>query len=297
MTGHLIHIGYPKTGSNFLRRWFSGHPQLAYAHGGLAGYQDVYRLVRDAAAPPAQQTRYRVTSSEAFATPTASFGEIGARIYDEPPVPMETAQASACELLADLFPNAKVLVVTRGFRSAIPSMYSQTVRGGITHTFEEFCARLETAVRERRDGWDYCRLLGLYRKRFGDENVITLPYELLRDDAPSFTAALETRLGLERFTVSGDRVNVSLSPVELYWYPRLSRLAGRFGSGRIGRAYARAVFNNRLRLPIRLLQRLRPGAPLNLAGVPESLVDAYRGRADCLRGKPYYAPYAADYLW
>lgn len=294
MTGHLIHIGYPKTGSNFLRRWFIGHPQLSYAHGGLAGYPNVYRLVRDAAEPPSR-VRYRVTSSEGLATPITSFGETSARFHDEPAVPMEEAQAAACELLADLFPNAKVLVVTRGFRSAIPSMYSQTVRRGITQTFEEFCARLETAVRERRDGWDYCRLLELYRKRFND--VIALPYELLRDDANAFTAALEARLGLERFTSPSERVNAALSPVELYWYPRLSCFAGRFGDGRIGRAYGRAVFNNRLRLPIRLLQRLRPGDPVTLSDLPSTLIDAYRGRAGCLRGEPLYAPYAADYLW
>src|SRR5262249_37217403 len=42
MTGHLIHIGYPKTGSNFLRAWFAQHPQLAYADGGIAGFLDAY---------------------------------------------------------------------------------------------------------------------------------------------------------------------------------------------------------------------------------------------------------------
>ena len=55
MTGHLIHIGYAKAGSSFLRSWFAQHPQLAYAEGGIAGFPDVHALVR----PPHRRTAAR----------------------------------------------------------------------------------------------------------------------------------------------------------------------------------------------------------------------------------------------
>src|SRR5262249_13996826 len=74
MTGHLIHIGYAKAGSTFLRSWFAQHPQLAYAPGGIAGFRDVYSMV-EASASPGLQPLYRVTSAEAFATPVVGFGQ------------------------------------------------------------------------------------------------------------------------------------------------------------------------------------------------------------------------------
>ncbi len=296
MTGHLIHIGYPKTGSNFLRRWFAGHPQLDYAEGAIAGFRDVYQIVQRAAAPRERAPLYRVTSSEGFATPHPSFGE-SLVDHTRREMPMEEAQAAACDLLADLFPNAKVLIVTRGFRSAIPSIYSQAVRAGASADFATFCAHLEDAVRTNIDGWNYCALFGMYRERFGDANVIVMPYELLRDDPETFTAAIEARLGLQHFTPPTERVNASLSPVELYWYPRLSRAVRKIGSDRVLARYARAALVNGLRVPIRILQRLRPGTPANLGDIPEGLVEAYRGRADCLRDHPLYARYASDYLW
>ena len=295
MTGHLIHIGYPKTGSNFLRLWFAGHPQLEYAEGGIAGFHDVYEMVRRAATP-SSGALYRVTSSEGFATPQSTFGKDVVQHWQRE-IPMEVAQAAACELLAELFPNAKVLVVTRGFRSAVPSIYSQAVRAGSPVELETFCRQLEDAVRAGIDGWNYCRLLGMYRERFGAANVMALPYELLRDDPDAFTAAIESRFGLEHFTPPAERVNASLSPVELSWYPRLSRAVRRLGSDRVLSRYARAALANRFRLPIRLLQRIRPAEPANLRDLPESLVEAYRGRADCLRGEALYAPYASDYLF
>ena len=33
MIGHLIHIGYAKAGSTFLRSWFAQHPQLVLCGG------------------------------------------------------------------------------------------------------------------------------------------------------------------------------------------------------------------------------------------------------------------------
>jgi|GEM_PF-5080405 len=44
MRGHLIHIGFPKSGSTFLQEWFRQHPQLFYAPGGLGGFYNVYEI-------------------------------------------------------------------------------------------------------------------------------------------------------------------------------------------------------------------------------------------------------------
>ena len=105
MTGHLVHLGYPKTGSNFLRGWFLAHPQLAYADGGIAGFHNVYQIAQAGAAPRAG-VLYRVTSCEGLATPHPSFGNAVFDYGRERPLPIAEAQAEVCRILASLFPNA-----------------------------------------------------------------------------------------------------------------------------------------------------------------------------------------------
>ena len=301
MTRHLLHIGYPKTGTKFLQRWFAAHPQLAYSEGGIAGFRDVYALSRLGAlqhgALQDNAPLYRVTSSEALSTPHADSDKALIDYTRIGPLSMAAAQRQVCSMLAGLFPNATVLIVTRGFRSMILSSYSQYARsGGEIDLHEVVRAFLKEPDPRQLESWDYDRLIGEYRQAFGAEQVIVLPYELLRDDQDAFLRTLSGRLGVETMPAAPDRVNEALSPVELYWYPRLTRFLRRIPSRRVRDAYIHAALRNDLRRPIAFLNRLRPGTPFTSASIPEALVEAFRGRAEILRGNPLYEPYAAEYL-
>jgi hypothetical protein len=301
MTRHLIHIGYPKTGSNFLRGWFAAHPQLAFADGGIAGFGSVYDIARQAGGA-ATSALYRVTSAEGLATPHPQVGDAAPVDYERMTrIMMPAAQADVCGTLADIFPNARVLIVTRGFRSMILSAYSQYVRTGGTLSFADFAAPRGAGAQTFNDAWNYDHMIELFRAAFAPEDVILLPYELLREDAGAFTAALEARLGLAPFQHRAERANRSLSPVELAWYPKVTRLIGRLPLGRlrprIQARYFAAGRVNRLAGPIGILQRLRPQEPVTAASVPDAAVEACRGRAERLRDEPLYARYAAEYLF
>lgn len=300
MTGHLIHIGYPKTGSTFLQRWFEGHPQLAFADGRIAGYRDVYGIARESVSAE-DDVLYRVTSYEGFSAPRASAGQEPVDYSAMARTSMKAAQTRVCATLATLFPNAHILIVTRGFRSMILSSYSQYVRSGGDAALTDLIAEtLNPASRELellRDPFHYDHLITTYAEAFGAGNVIVMPYELLRDDAAAFLRALETRLDLPHFAAPPDRVNTSLSPIEMQWYPRLTRAAHRWPIGaRLRHWYLRGAFVNRFRRPIALLQRLRPVPPITAATIPDALLNAYRGKAETLRGNALYAAYARDYL-
>lgn len=296
MTRHLLHVGYPKTGSTFLQRWFATHPRLAYVEAGIAGFRDVYSIARESAVAK-DAPLYRVTSAEVLTAPIPDAGE---RVIDYKNVfnvRVATAQLQICSTLASLFANATVLIVTRGFRSMILSTLSQYARTG----GEIDLVQMVRTAHEQRDqrfleSWDYDTLISAYRSAFGADNVIVLPYELLRDDADKFIHTLALRLGIDPIPAERERVNEALSPVELYWYPRLTRVMRRLPASRLRAAYISAAQENRLRRPIAVLQRLRPGTPFTAASIPDGLVDMYRGRAESLRGDPLYAPYAADYL-
>lgn len=291
MTGHLIHVGYPKAGSTYLQRWFDRHPQLAYAEGGIAGFRQVYDIASQAA-EPAQGIRCRVTSSELLTAPRS---DSAARTVPDWEWRWDGAeQERVCASLALLFPSATVLIVTRGFRSMILSSYSQFVRSGSSRSLAELASQALI-----HGPWDYDSLIAAYRAAFGAGNVLLLPYELLKDDSARFLGEIERRLGLDPGPVAQDRANASLSPVELAWYPRLARAARSLplGGAAAQKLLARAAFRNRLRPAIRMLQYLRPRETVTADRIGPELVEFFRGRADCLRDEPLYAPYADDYLF
>jgi len=167
MTRHLLHVGYPKAGSKFLQRWFASHPQLAYVEGGIAGFRDVHAIIRDGAIRTGDPL-YRVTSAEGLSAPNASAGQVMVD-YASPRVRRTAdAQLEVCRTLAELFPNAVVLIVTRGFRSMILSSYSQFVRSG---GYADLADLVAMARKGEHDWladlapWDYDRLIGAYRDR------------------------------------------------------------------------------------------------------------------------------------
>jgi hypothetical protein len=300
VTGHLIHIGYAKAGSTFLRSWFAQHPQLAYAEGGIAGLRDVYSMVRAAASPDGQPL-YRVTSSEAFTTPHTGAGQVSVDYEKIRRASMRDAQMRACELLAEFFPAAHILIVTRGFSSMILSSYSQYVRTGGQESLDELCASVRAAAAAKQLPWNYDFLIGLYRSAFDSGKVIVLPYELLRDDASAFLREITRRLGLIEIGPPIGRPNPSLTPIELAWYPRFARRVRALPFGERGRRkawdlYVRAALGNHLRQPIALMQRLHPRPPVTNAPLNPDLMQSLRGLAATLREEPHYRPYVREYL-
>lgn len=301
MTRHLLHIGYPKAGSKYLQRWFGRHPEVDYADGRIAGFRDVFAIAR-AGAAGRKPTPWRVTSYEGLSAPHASAGRVAVDYHGPRPVDVPTAQLRICELLFDLFPGAMVLIITRGFRSMVLSSYSQYARSGGDVGLAELVAMAEKGSGPEFDQlvnlapWDYDHLITAYAAAFGSENVIVLPYELLRDDPHRFTGAIADRLDIANLHGDPDRVNESLSPVEMDWYPKLTRIVRRVPSRRFFGLYIRAAFRNHLRRPIAFLDRLRPGRPVTAALIPDDLLEAFRGRAESMRANPYYAAYFEDYL-
>jgi hypothetical protein len=289
MTGHLIHVGFAKAGSTFLQQWFADHPQLLYQPGGIAGFSNVFDISRQSAVPPPEFC-CRVTSNEGLATPRGSY-------YEPATVPSPAAQARSAAILASLFPTAHVLLVTRGFRSVLLSGYSQYVRDG---GYLDFGTSGPADPELGRHIWNYDHLVELYTMHFG-ERLMVMPYEMLCDDADGFVRTIERWLGIDHFPPPNRRFNPSLSPVELRWYPRLTRLLRRAPIGATARRallriYFPLLIDNRLRPLVRLLQFVRPAAPVTEAFVTDAMVDAFRGRAALLRDNPLYEPYKEDYL-
>ena len=281
---HLIHIGHAKTGSSFLRAWFADHPEIGYRDGrfaGLSGFEDV--------AAKADVVRLRVTSSENFAAPAISGDAPKSGAF-------RAAQARVCENLAGLFGGAQILLVTRGYRSMILSSYSQYVRSGGAKSLEELVADAQ-----REDPWNYDTLVAMYAERFGRENVMVLPWELLRDSPERFVRQIEARFGLSHVPPPPQRINRSLSPAEMRWYPRFAAAIGKAPVGtslkaRLAKRFARLSHSNRLAGAVRLLQRAAPAPPVAPEALSAAALEPFRGQASSRAADPLFVPYAADYL-
>jgi hypothetical protein len=292
---HLIHVGYPKTGSSLLQRWFSEHPQIKYLPGAIGGLFSVFDLARECAAPDGN-LRVRVTSYETLAIGYTRPGEAFTD-YDLTGFISKDIAENTCRALAAMFPSAFVLLVTRGMREMLRSSYSQHVRIGGADDFDP-----EAAARQALRDYDYAESIESYRAAYGSR-LILLPYELLRDDPRRFVAELEERLGLDPFPLPDARINPSLSPVELVWYPLISRAIRRLPlGGRLRRAlikrFVASIGTPPMRGLVRLLQRRWPATPLNADSVPNELVsEHFRGKADLLRDEPLYRPYGAEYFF
>lgn len=297
---HLIHIGYPKAGATFLKNWFEAHPQIAFAHGGFGGFQSIEAIqLHDAAG-----IRCYASSSEQL---VASYWDANLAMRDSVSRAdgLARRQEETCTTLAGLFAGAQVLLLTRGYAGMMRSSYSQYLKsGGWQYSFDELQTNVDA---EYWTGYlDYARVAALYEAAFGADRVHVLPYELLRDDRPSFLRELERIAGVDPIDFDPGRVNPSLSAQERYWYPRISRhvtrvarrLPKRWGSAMYAGYVRRFTMESGLRPIIRMIDRFRRDEQeaVRPPQLNPRLQEALAGLADPLAARRWYRRYAAEYL-
>jgi hypothetical protein len=293
--GHLLHVGYPKTGSKFLQQWFAAHPDLAFSQWGIAGFADGHAMMAAAGAGPLAP--WHVTSHEALLTPLAGYRDLGADLAG---LPTGDGQRSACAMLAALFPGAQILIVTRGYEALLRSFYAELVVGGAGYSFRDYCDALLAQVEAGTDPFDVDSALDSYAAGFGEDRLLVLPYELLRDSPDAFLGEIEARLAIRPAPGPSNRVRPSPPEARLAAYRRMSRwvrsVPGPASLRRIAaRAYVAALRSRRLDGAAATIERLSR-RPDGERGLPPRLIEALAGRSERLRGNPLYRDYARDYL-
>jgi hypothetical protein len=192
----LLHIGYHKTGSRWLRHLFFGNPGTGYGWVDKSGEDHpVRRLVAarpfefDAVASRAEFEQLLVGIVDAGLAPVVSFERLSGNPFSGGYDSKEIA-----DRLVQVFPDARVFVVIREQRSMIVSTYKQYVREGGALPVSKFM-RPPTSRSLRVPWFDlrhfaYHHLLDYYRGLFGAERVLALPYEQFRSDPRSFVQRL-----------------------------------------------------------------------------------------------------------
>ncbi len=108
--------------------------------------------------------------------------------------------------LKNCFENSKIIFVIRKQDSFIESIYRQAIRGGYSGSIKSFInhkrGRFNRAV-PGKGGWmdiyslDYLSRIEHYRKLFGEENILILPYERLKTDKEAFLKDIADFIGVE----------------------------------------------------------------------------------------------------
>lgn len=314
---HVLHVGYAKAGATFFKAWCASRDDVAFAPGALGGYCTTGDLLDGLAAG---RPRLAVTSDEMLVTgvgPRVREAWLRRSLPADVPATASTerehqraatrrlqrdAQRAACAALHELFPTATVLILVRGFASALASMAAQAIkRGRLPHP--------ATAERERSLAWkagelDYDFVIGLYERAFGAERVVVLPYELLRDDTQAFVRALCRVGGVPYRPFDPGRVNASPPAHALgllaRWSPPVNRGIGRLPAPLV--RPAQRTFERMLRRVHSAPWADRLGRALRVAPLPEGLYTeaavrvAMAGQADATARRPEVAPYAAAYF-
>jgi hypothetical protein len=191
MSAVLIHIGYRKTGSTWLQQHVFRSPDLGFAR--LRTGPFTWELVvRHDLSFDADTTRARLqprveTPLAAGLTPVLSTerfsGSLGLRFHDS---------VRIADRLAALFPDGRVLMVVREQRAMILSTYAEYVMQGGMLPLESYLAGGWWWSQQafELEQFEYDRLISHYQGRFGEANVLVLPYELFRRDGFDFVSRI-----------------------------------------------------------------------------------------------------------
>jgi hypothetical protein len=198
----LVHIGYHKTGSGWLRRLFFCNPRTGFGWLGKdPGHHPIRRLVGarplefDPSAFRDQFEQLTRPAEEKGLVPVLSFERLTGHPYSGGYDNKEIA-----DRLRAVFPEGRVLVVLREQRSMIVSTYKQYVReGGVckpARFVEPPTSRSMRLPLFDLGHFEYDRLLDYYHQLFGPEAVLALTYEQFIEDPARFVSAIAGFAGI-----------------------------------------------------------------------------------------------------
>jgi len=297
MSKVLIHIGYVKSGSTYLQRWLADHPAMFYKFKAVTGFYGTHDISWYAESTDPMHECF-VISSEHLSVWKSDSDIVGMRSglkkYD-----IKAYQNKLCDTLYAVYPTAKILIVTRGYTSLFNSFFSSYVSIGGTYNFEDL---LKSMWDNFPDLFDYTRVVSIYREKFGHDNVIVLPYEMLRADPHAFTALIENKMGVKNsFKYSTEKVNASLDKKVLTAYRAVSNTVYRVIQPfpyKIQKVlyglYIRQLHQHNLDFLFKIVTRIldKEESMAAMEGVLKNMA----GKAEILRHEELYQPYLKEYL-
>jgi len=188
----LVHIGYHKTGSNWLQHMLFEDPATGYAWlGHETKDHPVRRVIHDR--PLEFRNKQVRRELEALARDAESRGlhpVVSLERLSGHPFSGGHDSRQIADRLHEVLPDGRVLIVIREQRSMILATYKQYVKAGGTGTVSQFLEPATTrSLRARLFDYrhfEYDHLIGHYQSLFGSDNVLVMAFEQLARDGRGF---------------------------------------------------------------------------------------------------------------
>jgi len=195
----LIHIGYPKTASTWLQQGLFKREDMGFFSPWRSGWSD----------PIAVDQFISIDSFSFSSQKVYNIFEPGLRAAQEKSLCAVLSQEMlSCNFLAQngywgqevadrlhqVFPNAKVLIIIREQKSIILSAYGQNIRNGGRQSIQQFIDKenFKSGYNPvfRLNVLNYNLLIEHYQALFGKNQVLVLPFELLKKDPIDYTKCI-----------------------------------------------------------------------------------------------------------
>jgi hypothetical protein len=182
----LIHVGYAKTGSTWLQRSVFSKADLGFLSVPLLEVLENF-VFTDIADGEVEKVFHNLGSHLERAAAEGLVLVLSHEVLVGDQTQGRYWGRLVGKRLHTVFPRGKVLMVLREQRSMLVSSYRQHIRVGGHSSLSQFM--------NREPGFDaYCRpefleydhMITYYQEQFGKDQVLALPYELMRSDLPDF---------------------------------------------------------------------------------------------------------------
>lgn len=189
----LLHIGFHKTGSSFLQAYFNSHPKVCFTRNIDIQESENNKTVHLVI------SNMQITVSMKMNTSIDELNES----FD-----IETFHRNNARNLYLLYPEGKVLIGVRNFEDMLPSLYSQYLINCGRLTFDKFIGINKNQLVKI---FNYDKVVEIYSQFFSIDQIVVLPYEMLKSNPEDFLRIVESELSLARFDFSSEIVNKSLT--------------------------------------------------------------------------------------
>ena len=250
---HFIHIGFPKTGSTWLQNClFSRISEIGVLGSKLGEPRTAVEFVKEvrqlvlSSELAFDRARFHDRINELMSRHTEYLRKQG-RVPSVLGISHEVLSGQfltgrgapfIAGTLHNCFPDAKIILFIRNQQSMMVSAYKQYIRQGGVVGFKEFLMAPE--VHKVSDGlchdnapfstgvveyFKYSRVVQLYKKLFGEQNVYVDCLERLKNNKEEVGKNLFSFLGVKPVALNGDKpVNLQLTPTSLSILRQLNKI-------------------------------------------------------------------------
>ncbi len=232
-----IHIGFPKSASTSLQKFFfSKHAELYHLGANAGGSTPPYingemqtaievslRFEKEAAYDRSATARVfereferaAITGKKAVGISSENLSVMLAQDIDT----VEKARR-----LHHIFgEDTRIIFIIREQWSFLKSMYREFVLGGLHLTYDDF---VSNAFYNQSYNFfldmDYASTYSLYCELFGEENVLLIPFECIKMDAKSIMHLIQQHIGVAPLITTLDKANIAASDTHIETMRRLN---------------------------------------------------------------------------